>query len=410
MPRFCTAPDPRHRLAVLGVFTAEENLARREAARTWIRGTAEAPGALAKPLLAKFVARGLGETPTLAREAHSHGDIILLPGLADMPRSNGPLLTLILWLECALVAWPHAALIGKADDDVWVHTDATAAHLQGSLRALRTQMRLTEVDVPHMYWGLMETYSWSLTSHRPMGFQYKFGSGQPTCVVQNKSNHTLVGPVHFAKGPMYFVSAPLIAQLVADPSVQAYTMTVIASANYSAGSRHKVLPWEDVFTGLALTRTVAGVNAAYVHMGSRVAGESYGIYSKMGFGHNTILFHANTKSSRSMDRYVAMHRWALEHHCDPGLAARAATLRCEMTELTSCTGVKWKRCLYVHNYTACPQSGPRWKAGQSLGAHFQQLKLELGSPDSSGRNRTVERIRNRTSRHAMGLGRGHVKV
>ena len=241
MSMFCAAPQPHHRLAVLGVFTAEENVARRAAARTWV---SETDASSRKPLLARFVARGIGHTPTLSQEARAHGDVVFLAGPAEMPRSNGPLLTLILWLECALVAWPHAALIGKADDDVWVHVDATAAHLQGSLGALRGPLGVESSSVPYMYWGLMETYSWSLTSHRPMGFQYKYGSGHPACTMQNKSNHTLVGPVHFAKGPMYFISAPLVAQLVADPSVRDYAMTVIASANFT--TRHRVLPWEDV--------------------------------------------------------------------------------------------------------------------------------------------------------------------
>ena len=207
MARYCVAPDPHERLAVLGVFTAEENGARREAVRTWLRDATHA-----KPLLARFVARGAGKAPVLMREAREYGDVVLLEGPAEMSRSNGPLLTLILWLECALRAWPHAALIGKADDDVWVHVDATAAHLQGSLDALRMLPQVADNELPLMYWGLMETYGWSLTSHRPMGFSYKYGSSHPTCVVQNKSNHTLIAPVHFAKGPMYFVSAPLVMQ------------------------------------------------------------------------------------------------------------------------------------------------------------------------------------------------------
>ena len=164
MARFCAAPDLHERLAVLGVFTAEENGARREAVRTWLRDATHA-----KPLLARFVARGAGKAPVLMREAREYGDVVLLEGPAEMSRSNGPLLTLILWLECALRAWPHAALIGKADDDVWVHVDATAAHLQGSLDALRMLPQVADNELPLMYWGLMETYGWSLTSHRPMG-------------------------------------------------------------------------------------------------------------------------------------------------------------------------------------------------------------------------------------------------
>eukprot|EP00966_Prymnesium_polylepis_P058719 1359906-Prymnesium_polylepis.1 len=235
---YCAPPDPAHRLAVLGVFTVEENRLRRSAARTWMSETASRQ----KPLLARFVARGIGDIPVLTSEMQAHGDVVLLAGPSEMPRSNGPLLTLLLWLECSLAAWPNATLIGKADDDVWVHADATAAHLQGSLDALR-EPRLQGADTPYMYWGLMETYKWSLTVHRPMRFQYKFGSLQAACAVENVLNHTVVSPIHFAKGPMFFISAPLVAQVAADPMVRSYTMTVIASTDSS--TRRRVLPWED---------------------------------------------------------------------------------------------------------------------------------------------------------------------
>ena len=140
---------------------------------------------------------------------------------------------------------------------------------RGSLDALR-EPRLQGADTPYMYWGLMETYKWSLTVHRPMRFQYKFGSLQAACAVENVLNHTVVSPIHFAKGPMFFISAPLVAQVAADPMVRSYTMTVIASTDSS--TMRRVLPWEDVYTGLLLLRSVASVNATYVHMGSYVAG------------------------------------------------------------------------------------------------------------------------------------------
>ena len=385
--QFCAPPNIHPLFGVLGVFTAEENVARRAAARTWLSGTSHHDDrSMAGMLLARFVARGIGVTPILAREAQVDGDVIFLRGRADMPRANGPLLTLILWLRCALHAWPRATLIGKADDDVWVHVGATVAHLQGSLGALRSVLRVADNETPRMYWGLMETYAWSLTSHRPMGFSYKYGKGVRECRVQNVSNHSLLGPVHFAKGPMYFISSSLVSQIVADPEVKTYAMTVIASANHSR--REKALPWEDVYTGVALTRAVAAESAAYVHMGSRVISEAYGIYAKQGFSDNTILFHANTAGARRMDRYSAMHGWAHSHHCDSGLPHHT-TLRCEIPDMVSCKGTVWKRCLYVHNYSACPQSGPRWyppghpKAAASNGSespshgihHVQRLPI-----------------------------------
>eukprot|EP00966_Prymnesium_polylepis_P306922 7092481-Prymnesium_polylepis.1 len=113
-------------------------------------------------------------------------------------------------------------------------------------------------------------------------------------------------------------------------------------------------------------------------MGSYVAGEEYGIYAKPGFGADTILYHANTESARRMDRYVPMHHWALRHHCDTGMPARKATLRCEQRELISCAGARWKRCLYVHNYSACPRTGPKFNARGSHSSR-QGVRIEVAS-------------------------------
>ena len=359
---FCAAPDIRNRLAVLGVFTSEENVARRAVARTWLTAANQAGAAV----LSRFVARGMGDTPALSQESRDDGDVVFLRAPTTMLRSNGPLLTLILWFECSLQAWPHAKLIGKADDDVWVHVDATTAHLQGSLEALRPVLRVGDGEVPLMFWGLMETYGWSLTSHRPMGFVYKYGSYPPTCSVKrlpsarDKLNHTFISPVHFAKGPMYFVSSPLVAQLSSSREFREYAMVTIASANGTR--REKTMPWEDAFTGLSILRHVSGVRAAYVHMGSRIFSEAFGVYSKFGFSQNTILYHANTAKARAPARYNAMHYWAMDNHCRALGGPLRATLRCDTEELTTCTGAKWKRCLYVHNYSKCSSNGNKWSS------------------------------------------------
>ena len=356
-PRFCARREPHERLAILGVFTADEHGARRSVVRHWLTPTGGDPHG--SGLLARFVARGQGSTPLLDQEAVEYGDVVFLRAPASMSRNNGPLLTLILWLECAVFAWPHATLIGKADDDVWVHVDATTAHLQGSLRALRDSVTPSSDQTPQMYWGLMETYGWSFTSHRPIGFGYKYGRGIQSCTVKNQSNHSFLHPIHFAKGPMYFVSTPLVTQIVADSEMRAYALTVIASANST--HRERTLPWEDVFTGLALSRSVRGVTPAFVHMGSRIVSEAYGVYSKFGFGANTLLFHTNTAKARGKERYAEMHRWALQHHCR-AVASGNLTLRCNLhSKLNSCAGTAWKRCLYVHDYQTCPISGPQWK-------------------------------------------------
>ena len=97
----------------------------REAHRdTWMHATQD--------VLAKFVLRGIGAAAGTVREWRQ-GDIVFLPALASLDRPSGPLFSLILWLRCALSAWPAAGFIGKADDDVWVHLPATAIALDQAL-------------------------------------------------------------------------------------------------------------------------------------------------------------------------------------------------------------------------------------------------------------------------------------
>jgi hypothetical protein len=163
---FCALPDPSPRLAVLGVLSVDSHTTyRREIRESWL-------AAPSSEIVVKFVLRGLGAAVDTVAEAGAHDDMLFVRAEAGMPRKSGPLMSLSLWLQCALVAWPAASLIGKADDDTWVHLPGTAAHLRGSLATLQAQ------DPAHapplMYWGLMESYSWELHSHRPRGFQQKY--------------------------------------------------------------------------------------------------------------------------------------------------------------------------------------------------------------------------------------------
>ena len=78
-----------------------------------------------------------------------------------------------------------------------------------------------------MLWGLMETYGWNTTSGRPKGFGYKFGSSAPKC----EQRGSFIYPVHFAKGPLYFVSSKLVAQLSASTSVREAAARAIDSSS-----------------------------------------------------------------------------------------------------------------------------------------------------------------------------------
>ena len=65
------------------------------------------------------------------------------------------------WLACATYAWPRARLIGKADDDTYVHLPGVADHVTQTLSFAR--------GAP-IYWGQLEAYHWHVGAHRPLGF------------------------------------------------------------------------------------------------------------------------------------------------------------------------------------------------------------------------------------------------
>jgi hypothetical protein len=155
-PSFCPERRESPLLAALGIFTLDEHTAHRSSIRsTWLADAAPAG------IGAAFVLHGLGARLESLREAETHGDIVFLRAPAVMACHSGPLQKLVLWLSCAVSAYPRATLIGKADDDVWAHAGGVAAHLRATLAAVGGRLLL---------WGIMESYHWDLHRHRPAGF------------------------------------------------------------------------------------------------------------------------------------------------------------------------------------------------------------------------------------------------
>ena len=147
---FCAAPDTRALFAVLGVVTHEQSSFRHLIRRTWL----PSPEA---GVITRLVMRGLNASAAVIDEAAQFGDTIFLSSSAHLSKDVGPLLSTWQWLECAVSAWPRAALIGKAEDDVWVH-------LPGVLESLRAgSAALGNIGLRSMYWGMIETCN---TTHR----------------------------------------------------------------------------------------------------------------------------------------------------------------------------------------------------------------------------------------------------
>ena len=141
---FCAAPDTRALFAVLGVVTHEKSGFRHSIRRSWL----PSPEA---GVVTRLVMRGYNASTAVIDEAAQFGDIVFLPSSASLSEYSGPLQSTWQWLECAVSAWPRAALIGKAEDDVWVH-------LPGVLESLRAGSEaLGKFNLRSMYWGMVET-------------------------------------------------------------------------------------------------------------------------------------------------------------------------------------------------------------------------------------------------------------
>ena len=90
----------------------------------------------------------------LASEAEEYGDLWLVRAPAALPRSLGPLVSQLLWFECAARAHPAVPWIGRADDDVWLRIEAMPTLLTriGEVMARRNS---TSALV-----GTLLTYNW----------------------------------------------------------------------------------------------------------------------------------------------------------------------------------------------------------------------------------------------------------
>lgn len=160
-PQFCPAATYDALLAVLGIFTIDEHHQnRREIRSTWL---ASPPAAIR----VYFVLHGLGALTRTIEEARAQQDMVFLRARARLPCMFGQLQKQFLWLRCAPSAWPSASLIGKADDDAWVHL----ADVEHALFRTIGELNVEHTRAPPLlYWGTMESYHWDLEMRRPVGF------------------------------------------------------------------------------------------------------------------------------------------------------------------------------------------------------------------------------------------------
>ena len=260
-------PDGEVRLAALGVLSHDQRYDYRQEIRsTWALHAAP-------HIIVRFALRGLGASAAVRAERANFtrngvSDVVLLDASTNASRARGPLASLFCWYRCATTAWPRARLVGKADDDVWLHLPGISAHLHASLHALRRNT----TGEPQVLWGLFQSFHWDVRVERPDAFgkTSKFGSlkscGRAGNSLRDSITHPRwrdaggwwqhpqrIGPFHFTRGPAYFVGAGIVRQLLDDVVLQAHMRATLDAADV-ATNLSTTLPWEDVYTGLACRR------------------------------------------------------------------------------------------------------------------------------------------------------------
>ena len=70
------------------------------------------------------------------------------------------------------------------------------------------------------------------------------------------------------------------------------------------------LPWEDVYTGLALSEAAHGADLAYVHVGCEVYSDEWGFFAAP----STLIWHMRSKIA---SRIRELQAWSEARHCAP---------------------------------------------------------------------------------------------
>jgi hypothetical protein len=367
--------------AVLGVLSRADTMLSRRLRRvsrdTWAR-----PASLPRALAVRFVVRTAELTNATRAEAAEHGDVVELLAegalFAPLGRRAGPLFSLTRWYACAVAVWPHAAFIGKADDDVWLDARGVVEHLRASLAEAE---RHAQTARARLYWGIIETYHWreaahqasALTGGRRPGFHYKFrgercarapitanmsgAHGYRTC--PPTPGEAIVGPFPFSKGPLNFLAAELAGALTSSTWARADVDATIAARRHGDGGAacEDMLPYEDAWTGMALARIAAGDGLTYMHVGMHsFAEQASGRYGAP-LGPHTLFAHAHSStitlhtSHAALTAAVTANYLARAHTTAKRLRPDGNTtsprFACYPRPYISCNGAEWQRCLAV---------------------------------------------------------------
>lgn len=323
------SPAASSPVGAIGILSHEPRGRMRDTLRvTWLRELG--PG-----LEARFVIRGapLADAGATCGEAETHNDIFFVNAPSDLRRENGPLLSFVLWLRCAMLAFPRAPFVGKADDDVWVAA-RWVHHTLSQLSSLHWQQ-------PYTYVGGFEQYHWRPDVDAPA--RWSNGVQRESCRDRPSegADHWLHGPFSFAKGALFLLSRPLATRLsgqgssrhesryAAMPRTRSYSPREHAEAitagdplrcvkwskewfatreqNGSACQREVWAAWEDVWVGYAVSR-LALPSLMLVNVGGQAREslfrDAHGLVSSPA----TVVWHSKIDDDFPR-RAAIIHRW-----------------------------------------------------------------------------------------------------
>ena len=298
---------------------------------------------------------------------------------------------------------------------VALHLRATLTALErpSAGEALGRRRQRPRLVSPLIFWGLMETMHWDVHTHRP-AHQFRFGFGfrgqlSPNCLRRRsppgyawrngsfftnkarklywrapsrnseeallpahaadvwRDEHTppppaelealpaglFVGPLPYAKGPLYFMSRELAAQLSADVALRREAGATISSARNTT-YREPLWPWEDIFTGLALTQVARSPQPTQPLVAVHIGGDAFLESFSLGRGRQLVLketmllWHDRAKLTTQMR---TAFEWAHVHGCN------TSSLRLTCSEATSCAGAEWWFCSAHHKDTSYERPG-----------------------------------------------------
>ena len=298
---------------------------------------------------------------------------------------------------------------------VALHLRATLTALErpSAGEALGRRRQRPRLVSPLLFWGLMETIHWDVHTHRP-AHQFRFGFGfrgqlSPNCLRRRsppgyawrngsfftnkarklfwrapsrhseeallpahaadvwRDEHTppppaelealpaglFVGPLPYAKGPLYFMSRELAAQLSGDVALRREAGATISSARNTT-YREPLWPWEDIFTGLALTQVARSPQPTQplvaVHIGDDAFLESFSMRRgrELVLKETMLLWHDRAKDATQMR---TANQWTRAQGCN------VSSLRLTCSEATSCAGSEWWFCSAGHKDTSYERPG-----------------------------------------------------